>query len=222
MTPPPARSHNGRITSSSVPTRRPRAPRLRGAERRQVVIDAAIPLLVEHGENVTVVQIAQAAGIAAGTMFRVFEDKQALLNACVQQVLDAVEIDAAIAEAATRDTIAERLDVIGTALRAYLHEVQPLVSALTGTRHQLTREFFGTTVESLMAEVAALLASASDADRLRHDPTVVARMYVALYIAEEGGLRAGRQVDLLPIADITDLLVSGAVASPEAAGARVE
>jgi AcrR family transcriptional regulator len=68
--------------------RRPRASALPPAERRRALVEATIPLLVEHGESVTTRQIADAAGIAEGTIFRVFPDKDALVDAAVDAALD--------------------------------------------------------------------------------------------------------------------------------------
>lgn len=69
--------------------RRPtRATALPPDERRQAIIDAVIPLLAEHGAGVTTRQIAEAAGVAEGTLFRVFEDKAALLHAAAHSLLD--------------------------------------------------------------------------------------------------------------------------------------
>ena len=56
-------------------------------ERRRAIIDAVVPLLVEHGGEVSTRQIAEAAGIAEGTIFRVFPDKPALLLAAVEQII---------------------------------------------------------------------------------------------------------------------------------------
>jgi AcrR family transcriptional regulator len=52
-------------------------------DRQEAIAIAAIPLLAEHGTHVTTGQIAKAAGIAEGTIFRVFKDKQELLDFCV-------------------------------------------------------------------------------------------------------------------------------------------
>lgn len=48
-----------------------------------MIIDAVIPLLLEHGRDVTSRQIAEAAGIAEGTIFRAFGDKESLISAAV-------------------------------------------------------------------------------------------------------------------------------------------
>jgi AcrR family transcriptional regulator len=54
---------------------RRRASMLPPEERRSMIVAATLPLLVEHGEMVTTRQIADAAGIAEGTIFRVFADR---------------------------------------------------------------------------------------------------------------------------------------------------
>ena len=60
---------------------RKRASALPPDERRSAIIDATLPLLLEHGEMVTTRQIAEAAGIAEGTIFRVFADKDEVIAA---------------------------------------------------------------------------------------------------------------------------------------------
>ncbi len=67
---------------------RGRATAMPPEERRRAIVDATVPLLLEHGASVTTRQIADAAGVAEGTIFRVFEDKAALLHAAAHAVLD--------------------------------------------------------------------------------------------------------------------------------------
>ncbi len=57
-------------------------------DRRRAIIDAVIPLLIEHGDAISTRQIADAAGIAEGTIFRVFPDKNALLMAAAAETLN--------------------------------------------------------------------------------------------------------------------------------------
>ena len=78
------------------------APRTRAAsmpfeERRRSIVDAAIPLLMEHGEQVTTRHVADAAGIAEGTLFRVFPDKDSLLSAVIDRILDPEPLEEALA-----------------------------------------------------------------------------------------------------------------------------
>lgn len=65
----------------------PRAAALAPDARRAQIVAAATPLVREHGTSVTTKQIAAAAGIAEGTVFRAFADKEKLLHAVVEDVL---------------------------------------------------------------------------------------------------------------------------------------
>jgi AcrR family transcriptional regulator len=65
-----------------------RAPAMPAEERRCSIIAAALPLFLEQGATVTSRQIAEAAGVAEGTVFAVFRDKQAIVRAAVEAALD--------------------------------------------------------------------------------------------------------------------------------------
>jgi AcrR family transcriptional regulator len=65
-----------------------RARPLPPEERRATLVAAAIPLIAEHGLKVTTKQIAQAAGVAEGTIFRVFTDKTELIQAAINTAFD--------------------------------------------------------------------------------------------------------------------------------------
>lgn len=57
-------------------------------ERRQALVDATLPLLVEHGRTVTTRQIAAAAGVAEGTIFRAFDSKHDLVQATLENAFE--------------------------------------------------------------------------------------------------------------------------------------
>ncbi|MEZ5094051.1 TetR/AcrR family transcriptional regulator [Nocardioides sp.] len=56
-------------------------------ERRGAIVEAVVPLILESGTMPTTREIARAAGVAEGTIFRVFDDKTALLWAVTKHVL---------------------------------------------------------------------------------------------------------------------------------------
>ena len=57
-------------------------------DRRSALVQATLPLLLEHGRSVTSKQIAEAAGVAEGTIFRVFDSKDALVTAALDHAFD--------------------------------------------------------------------------------------------------------------------------------------
>ena len=75
---------------------RSRAAALPLEERRAAIVAATLPLYLEHGGAITSREIAQAAGIAEGTIFRVFEDKTALLDAVMEAALDPAPTELAV------------------------------------------------------------------------------------------------------------------------------
>jgi AcrR family transcriptional regulator len=67
---------------------RERAKPLAPDERRAAIIDAVIPLIRESGRNITTRQIADAAGLAEGTIFRAFGDKESVIQAAIDRFMD--------------------------------------------------------------------------------------------------------------------------------------
>jgi AcrR family transcriptional regulator len=65
-----------------------RAAPLPPAERREALIEATASLLMEQGTNVTTKQLAEACGVAEGTLFRVFPDKESLIGAAIGRAFD--------------------------------------------------------------------------------------------------------------------------------------
>jgi AcrR family transcriptional regulator len=57
-------------------------------DRRTAIVSTLVPLLVERGGDVSTREIAQAAGIAEGTIFRVFPDKSSLLLAAAEEAIN--------------------------------------------------------------------------------------------------------------------------------------
>lgn len=75
-----------------------RAEPLPAEDRRRAIIEAVLPLLLERGQTVTTRQMAEAAGIAEGTIFRVFPDKTSLIHEAVRLTIDPEPIKAALAQ----------------------------------------------------------------------------------------------------------------------------
>ena len=64
----------------------PGAKRSATSDKRESILDAALDLFVERGFFGTAVpEIAEKAGVGAGTIYRYFESKEALVNAIYRQ-----------------------------------------------------------------------------------------------------------------------------------------
>jgi len=102
--------------------------------QRTAIVAAAARLLREEGADaVTTRAVAQAAGVQAPTIYRLFGDKNGLVDAVAEQVMaDYVASKAAAAEAATGDPVAE----LAAAWRVHMEFglANPELYALIGNR----------------------------------------------------------------------------------------
>jgi AcrR family transcriptional regulator len=99
-------------------------------DRRAAIVDVALPLLREHGPALTTRQVAEAAGIAEGTVFRAFGSKDELVRACAAAVFDTeptLERLAAIDRSLPLD---ERLVAGVAVLQRHVEQIVGLVSVL--------------------------------------------------------------------------------------------
>lgn len=155
---------------------RSRAAALPPEERRAAIIDAARPLLIEHGENVTTRQLADAAGIAEGTIFRVFADKDELLSATLEAILDPTEFELALEAVDDALPFEEQLVEAATMVHRRIADVWEVVARLGPALRQQARR--------PMSDSEALIALfARHADRISVEPKTAARVLRALTLS---------------------------------------
>ena len=111
-----------------------RAPALPLANRREMIIDAVVPLLVEHGRDVTSRQIAEAAGIAEGTVFRAFGDKESLLRAAAERFFDGQTVWNGLRGIDPDDPVEVKLAEILRLMRDRFSGAMKVMSILDGER----------------------------------------------------------------------------------------
>ncbi|GAA4901586.1 TetR/AcrR family transcriptional regulator [Tessaracoccus lubricantis] len=74
-------------------------------ERRASLIEATLPLLLTHGPSLTTKQVAEAAGVAEGTIFRVFTSLPDLIAATTREALSAARLQRDIAAVDPGDSL---------------------------------------------------------------------------------------------------------------------
>jgi AcrR family transcriptional regulator len=149
-------------------------------ERRAALIQATIPLLHEHGLDVSTRQIAEAAGVAEGTIFGVFENKNKLVTLSVLEALDPQPTVDALAAIDRSLLLRERLTAAAVLVSARFTEHAHLMSAVRKliimpggggpeTRGRMVAD--RGRVQTALAEVIE-----PDAPVLRRSPDSVARL----------------------------------------------
>lgn len=192
-------------------------------QRRTAIVDAVLPLLEVHGE-VTTRQIAEAAGIAEGTIFRVFPDKRSLYLAAAQQTVvppgwreEMRTVIAGRPELSDKVlTVTERLVersrstmlVMSALRRVLMSECAPRGHQPPADRPVGPPAFFVDAARQLHAALTELVF-APHADELAVPPGRAARALQSLVM---GGWHPGATAeDQLTPAEITELCLHGVV-----------
>lgn len=168
-------------TSPTTPRPRSRAVALPAAERRARIVESVQPLVLSRGAAVTSRELADAAGIAEGTIFRVFRDKDELIDAVVDALTDVGPVVDALDRVDRSLPLVERLVAAVEIIRQRVTVVFQLTSAL-GPRSNTGRP--GIDRARVAARVDALAAVIEpDRQLVRRTPAEAARLLHGLTIA---------------------------------------
>jgi AcrR family transcriptional regulator len=193
-------------------------PALAPEERRAALIRATIPLLHEHGVEVSTRQIAEAAGVAEGTIFGVFESKNSLV---VCSVVKALEPQPTLDRLAAIDRAAplrERLTEAAELVHDRFAENAALMTAarklLIGGHDPEAMARIARNREQLRAALAELIEP--DAALLRSSPGQVATMLLLFCGANTYGPFG--DPESFRGAELVSLLLDGLLIRPQSRG----
>ncbi|WP_437752676.1 TetR/AcrR family transcriptional regulator [Sorangium sp. So ce1389] len=155
-----------------------RAPPLPPEARRASIIAATIPLLRLYGRNVTTAQIAMAAGTAEGTLFRVFPDKESLIQAAIATLFDPTptlrELERIDLAAPLRERLIQAVEI----LQRRVEGIWQLISMLGMTMPPVRSESECAQTPRQDGQLCERLERLFEAsrDELRCDPAYAARL----------------------------------------------
>lgn len=183
--------------------------------RRAMIVEAAIPLILERGVDVTTREIASAAGIAEGTVFRAFSDKAELIDAAVERVMDPEEALVSLRGIDAARPLEEIVVSVVEILTARVERVVAFMGALGPRDHARHRVAHRREGHSPLGEAtgAVTVLLEAHADELRVPVTSAAEHLRVLVVGSSVPfLRGDAPVD--PVA-LADLIMHGIVREEE-------
>lgn len=163
-------------------------------------------LIVAQGGNVSTKAIAEAAGIAEGTIFRVFPTKEAIIDAIFEDAFDYESRQSEIAAIDLNADLETRLVALATILQRRIRRIQELLAAvgfrrLKSMHSRKNRERHDPNLTGITAIIEP------DRNRLRVPPQEAARLLFAIVMAMTNPMMGGRS-DVDP-KEIVTLLLNG-------------
>jgi AcrR family transcriptional regulator len=177
-----------------------RARPLSQEDRRSAIVDAVIPLLLEHGREVTTRQIAESAGVAEGTLFRAFGDKDSIIDAAVERFLDPEPIRRMLGAIDPSLPLRDRVHDVMFHLQARMTGIMNIMGALGPGRVPPRRSS-----DDFIDMVADVLRA--DQDSLRVSPREIA--YFLRLVAFASSVAPFNQAHAFTTDQLTDLVVGG-------------
>ncbi|MFI6511650.1 TetR/AcrR family transcriptional regulator [Streptosporangium sp. NPDC050855] len=196
---------------TSIP---PRAAPLPPDERRAALIASTLSLVLAHGPDVSTRQIAQAAGVAEGTIFRVFATKDELVNAAVSSAFDPAPVLAELRDIDGTAPLEDRLVAAVEIMQRHTRRIFRLMNALGAAGAAgAERTHRQRTEHAELTHRAIVDLIVPDRDRLRCEPAGAAQRLKLLTIAS--GHPAFVGCDPMSPSEIVSLLLDGIRRRPD-------
>lgn len=204
----------------AVPARQERAEPLPADERRRAIVEAVIPLLLEKGPVVTTREMADAANVAEGTIFRVFPDKTSVIHDAVKASMDPDRIKHAIAAIPATAPLPDQLEAAARILVERSERVAALIGVLRASGSHSdgppsgARQYVMDANTAILSELTRLFERSSDEIRISPRQAAIAfRGFI--FAAAHPLLSAGEKPS---VREGVEVLMNG-IASPTKNGA---
>ncbi|MFC4529188.1 TetR/AcrR family transcriptional regulator [Sphaerisporangium dianthi] len=184
-------------------------------QRRAMIVAAALPLVAEHGAAVTTSQVARAAGIGEGTIFRVFTDKEELLDACTAEAMNPDHVLRELAAISLDEPLDDRLTQAAEALRAHLDRMGTVIGALHASGHRRERTSAARPQpgarEASMKATHEAVTELVEPDRaaLRMEPEKIASVFLGMLFPRPASPDAQPSAE-----ELVGILLHGTLATP--------